>query len=253
MLQPNLTDPSHIVFGGTFDPPHSGHGELVKLVHRRFPSSKVLIVPAFRPVVKVGVEKTLKTSFEHRVEMVKLAWQKEIKAGWVELLDIERNLPVPSYTLRTLQNLQAPERRLSLLLGLDQLRSFHQWFEPGGILRLAGLVVGERLDSSESLTATAVVDPEKTKAGLSKVVQEIGLCLKNLRINGRWNSEDNYYQLDGRANVIHFAGTVLSSVSSTLIRQTVENGKKPPAGSLQPAVLEYIAKHQLYQDAKGSN
>lgn len=52
--------------------------------------------------------------------------------------------PEPSYTVDTLEALQGPGRRLTLLVGVDQWAQFHRWREAERILDLARVAVLSR-------------------------------------------------------------------------------------------------------------
>jgi nicotinate-nucleotide adenylyltransferase len=80
--------------------------------------------------------------FEQRLRMCELAFADLQR---VELSDIERELPQPSLTLRTLQALQArmPGRPLRLVIGSDLLRETSSWHAFEEVEKLAPpLIVG---------------------------------------------------------------------------------------------------------------
>jgi nicotinate-nucleotide adenylyltransferase len=64
----------------------------------------------------------------------------------VEILDIERELPAPNFTLNTLRALSQrhPDAQLRLLIGADILPEAHTWHEFASIERLAPPIVVER-------------------------------------------------------------------------------------------------------------
>lgn len=248
MSQHNSIDPDLIVFGGSFDPPHMGHNELALLAHRRFPEAKLLVVPAFSPVVRQGAAKASHATFGHRLAMTKLAWRREIAQGWLTVSDLEQKLPVPSYTLRTLTSLAKGEKRLALLLGLDQLKSYPQWHQPLAILGMSDLIIGSRLPSSAEIRPPSAIDSGQNP---DAVITEIANCVSALKLTGEWNPETQQYSLDGLDHVIHFAGTVSWPVSSTDIRTLVEAGETVPADWVSEEVAEYFKSHGLYQREKG--
>jgi len=132
---------SQVVFGGTFDPIHRGHLEVIRGLRSEL-GLPVLVVPngtpphRHRPVAS-GAE---------RLHMVQLALS-ELADSLVQVSDIEVRRPGPSYTADTLAELSAgdPERHLLLALGADAARSLPDWERPGRIAELARLVVFDRL------------------------------------------------------------------------------------------------------------
>lgn len=127
------------VFGGCFDPIHLGHLLVADDVRRKLNLNRVLFVPSFQPPHR---QRPL-APYLHRKAMVQAAI-KEVPQ--FALCDIEENLPVPSYTIRTLRELHRlfPGDRIALIIGYDQYRTIKTWFKAEEITRLARLVVISR-------------------------------------------------------------------------------------------------------------
>ena len=223
---------SAIVFGGSFDPPHGGHIELSHLAHSLLPEAQVVVVPAFRPALRVGVDKRNVATWEHRLAMTQAAWRKEQSEGWLTVTDLESRLPVPSYTVRTLQELSELHTDLFLLIGMDQLQSFFQWKEPLSILELAHLVVGGRRS-----------DADPSVPGDTLLVEE---CARSLGLTGRWEEGGRNLRLEGMAHHIQLVGSVTCAASSTAIRKRAAAGEPMPKGWLPPGVIEYLTDHRVY-------
>lgn len=149
------------ILGGSFDPVHNGHLRIAKSFLNSGLVEKLLVLPAPSPPHK----NNLRASFQHRIEMLKLAFQ-----DWtdVEVSDMEERLPVPSYSIQTIQYLQKenPENLYYLCLGEDSLIYFHTWHRYREIVKHVTLLVAERprFDSSviekELLESTIFVDHE---------------------------------------------------------------------------------------------
>jgi len=62
----------------------------------------------------------------HRLQMVRVAIEENYK---MRACDVEFHLPIPSYTVVTLAHLreQYPDREFCLIMGSDNLESFHKW------------------------------------------------------------------------------------------------------------------------------
>jgi nicotinate-nucleotide adenylyltransferase len=106
------------------------------------------------------------TRFEQRCEMVTLATTGQ-PAFRVE--PIEKELPPPSYTARTLAELHArhPEHTFALIVGGDSVHDLPTWFEPATVLRLARLVAvprpGAVLPTAGELAAKVGVPAEQVR------------------------------------------------------------------------------------------
>lgn len=105
----------------------------------------------------------IKTDFEHRYNMLKLAFQE---SDHTKISDLENELPKPSYTLQTIHHLKAkhPSYTFFLCLGEDSLQAFHKWHKYDEILEECTLLVVDRPGSdhtgveSEILEKTIFVD-----------------------------------------------------------------------------------------------
>ncbi|MEO0019298.1 MAG: nicotinate-nucleotide adenylyltransferase [candidate division WOR-3 bacterium] len=127
------------IFGGCFDPIHLGHLLVADDVTRKLKLERVLFIPSFQPPHRPPPL----ASYPHRKAMVKLAISSN---PLFALCDIEENLPVPSYTINTLQELRRffPNDRFYLIIGYDQYRTIKNWYNCDEIIKLARLVVMSR-------------------------------------------------------------------------------------------------------------
>ena len=126
------------VYGGSFDPPHIAHVLAVSAALCVHELERVLIVPTY--VHAFGKQLS---AFEDRLRMCELTFQ-HLRA--VEICSIERDLPVPSRTLHTLQALAArhADLQLRLVIGADILTETHAWHDFASVQRLAPPIVIER-------------------------------------------------------------------------------------------------------------
>lgn len=128
------------IFGGTFDPVHTGHLILAEQCREQATLDEVWFLPSYHPPHK---DEKAVTRFESRCDMIELAI-----AGHptFRLERIEKELPPPSYTAETLAELtrRHPGHDFTLLMGSDQLPDLPAWYQPGRVVEQAGLVVVPR-------------------------------------------------------------------------------------------------------------
>ncbi len=219
-------DPTVILYGGAFDPPHVGHRLLVQRARDRFPKARLWISPTPTPAGAALQHKSPAASYEQRLEMCRLNFAAELKSGSVEISLIEAQLPAPHYTIRTLEHCQknlSPER-WAVLIGLDQLEQFSKWREPIGILRLADLIVVSR-DREDSLVREVFSLAQK----LSLEVEDLG----NDKM--RWRNLSTFiYLLPG----------CVSDAASRDVRNDPNLALKK--GWLAPELADFIQQHGIY-------
>lgn len=128
------------ILGGSFDPIHFGHLLMAQSACETLKLDQVLFIPAFCSPFKTGYKMP---SAKDRLTMVKAA----IKGNDLfSVYDGELRRKGVSYTIDTLKELKGiyPKAKFYLLMGADNLRTFHRWKETAEILRLASLVVLNR-------------------------------------------------------------------------------------------------------------
>lgn len=128
------------VFGGTFNPLHLGHEQMIKALCSLDFVDKVLVIPT-----KIPPHKTVDflASDQDRINMCVLACKKHQKA---EVSDIELSFKDKSYTFNTLIELKKlyPDKKLYLSVGGDMLTSFTSWYRYEDILKMVSLLVFKR-------------------------------------------------------------------------------------------------------------
>jgi nicotinate-nucleotide adenylyltransferase len=126
------------IFGGTFDPIHTGHLIAAQAVKEIRNLDKIIFIPAFISPHKVGTEKL---SALHRLNMVKLA-TKDIP--YFDYSDIEIKRESISYTIDTIRELNKKYYEIELIIGYDNIFHFNTWKEPELVIELTKLVVLKR-------------------------------------------------------------------------------------------------------------
>ena len=140
----NVVQPQMIIFGGTFDPPHDGHVQCVKSALKRFPKSRIVVMPA--AVAPLREEKTKNQyPFEERLTLCQDKFS-QLDTQRIAVSDFERTQPQPNYTYNTLQAWQKiyPEQEVAFLMGLDQFKNLDRWKDYQKLLRQFLLIVARR-------------------------------------------------------------------------------------------------------------
>lgn len=196
------------IYGGTFNPIHSGHLHILREFIRRLSLDRVLLVPTGTPPHKKAPELA---SNEDRLAMCALA-VKEIREVPVEVSRIEFDRRGKSYSADTLTSLKEehPHDELFFLMGEDMFLTVDHWYRPEVICARAALCASPR-----------------SADGLGKLMAQA----KSLKVKfgARCFVED----------IPYFA------VSSTEIREKAARGESL-AGMVPRGVEEYIRSHEIY-------
>jgi nicotinate-nucleotide adenylyltransferase len=133
------------IFGGTFDPIHLGHLITAQSVLELRKLEKILFIPSF-----ISPHKTdqVITEGKHRLKMIELAIEGN---KYFEVSDFEIRKKNISYTVDTLYELSGKNKKIELIIGIDNLLKFGTWKEPDKILKLAKLVVLKRRIGEEKI------------------------------------------------------------------------------------------------------
>lgn len=179
------------LFFGTFNPIHVGHLIIANHVAEFSGLDEVwLVVTPHNPFKK----KSSLLDNHHRLEMVYRATQDYMK---LHPSNIEFDLPQPNYTAHTLAVLEEkyPDKLFSLILGEDNLRSFHKWKNNEVILDRHELYVYPR---TKAETAT--------------------------RQSGGEVAVDQGYPMKNHPKV-HFTEAPMIEISASFIRKSIKEGK----------------------------
>ena len=124
------------IYGGTFNPIHTGHMQAVKFAAEYLQLDKLLLIPAGIPPHKALREDAADGA--QRMAMTKLAAEAMELSCSVEVSDMELQRQGKSYTVDTLRALreQYPDAKLYFFMGTDMFLSFHIWYQPEEIAKL---------------------------------------------------------------------------------------------------------------------
>jgi nicotinate-nucleotide adenylyltransferase len=200
------------VFGGTFDPPHTGHLYIAeKIVADRYADS-ILFMPALNPPHKLNVNYS---SFRHRFNMLNEALKSVHTPDKYKVSSLEKDFAgQPSYTFNTLKYLSAenPGTEYIIIIGADNLLTLHLWYNAEELIRQWNILTYPRKGFEDIRQLYKVWDKD-TADKLASTLLPFELC----------------------------------NISSTIIRDFIRKEKKKPDFLTNP-VYEYIIRNNLYQD-----
>lgn len=230
-----MPSPDHIVYGGTFDPPHQGHIECVETARDRYPEAKISIIPSPSPAGAGGNHKSDLLDFETRWKMTSLAFGPLLSEK-IRLNDIEKNLSAPNYTIHTLQSLQKADQKskFSLLIGDDQFSSFSKWHKAREILGIADLIVIKRGDKDRLSSFTW----EEFGTSLDTKIE-----FDNVHDLKKGPTTAIATDLEAKITILDVN---ICSASSSLLRSTYATGKPVPHGWVPETLHRWILDHSLY-------
>ena len=129
------------IFGGTFDPIHLGHLITAQSVKELRNLEKIIFIPAFISPHKSDVKTS---SPKDRLNMIKIAVES---IPFFDYSDMEVKKGGISYSVDTLRELKEEYSELELIIGYDNIFTFHTWKEPDEIIKLAKIIVLKRKSS----------------------------------------------------------------------------------------------------------
>ena len=164
------------LFGGSFNPVHSEHINIVKAALCDKDIDKVIIMPSNITPAKSG---TLSVPSLKRLEMCRLAFEDIENA---EVSDYEIKKGGISYTCITCKEFKEkfPEDKLYFIMGADMLSSFKDWKNPQEILNSVSPCVCAR-ENEKGLTAAVNAFKKRFGAPL-KILAYTGAKLSSTKI-----------------------------------------------------------------------
>ena len=195
------------IYGGTFAPVHNGHVAAAKAFIDQMQLDILYVIP-----VAIPPHKQIDDGDDpmHRYRMCELAFW-DVEKVFVSDVEIKRG--GKSYTVDTLRELSAPDRRLFLLMGTDMMLTLDQWRESDEIFKLCYPIYARR--ENDPIIEAQIVAKNK------EYLEKHGKIVRRLMID-----------------------TV--ELASTDIRALVQ-GKKPYRHLVPESVAAYIEKRGLYQ------
>jgi len=140
---------SLVLFGGSFDPPHIGHAEIVRALLAELNPDVLVVMPTGTPSHKA---QNLYVPVSDRLKMAKLAFGG---IDGVLVSDYEIQKTEPCFTIDTINWIkkQYPEHDITIAIGSDEANNFDSWRDFDEILTLSSVAVfhrfGEEVNTDE--------------------------------------------------------------------------------------------------------
>ena len=199
------------LFFGTYNPIHVGHLVIANHLANYTELDEVwLVVSPQNPLKK---KDSLLQDY-HRLALVRVAIEDNPK---LKASDIEFSLPKPSYTSNTLAHINEkyPDYSFALIMGEDNLRTFHKWKNYADILKNNQIYVYPRVLTEQE-----------------KEVNEI-----NVEVNN---------ELRNHQNVIMCDDVPVMKISASFIRGAIKE-KKDVSYLLTQPVFKYLTEMHFYE------
>ena len=218
------------LYGGTFDPVHSGHIAVAQRLSAIFTLDEVLFIPAY---VAPHKRVTDVTPALHRYAMLVLATQNEAR---MRVSTIELDAPERPYTFETLSRMQAilgAEAEIFFVMGADSWMEITTWREWEKVLELSNHIVVTRPGYDLSF---------------DRFTNELRERIVDLR--GKRKEEAALEIGKSARATIYLTDAVNTNVSATSIRRSVREGREDAwLPEVPPPVADYIRKYKIYGEA----
>ncbi len=193
------------LYFGTFNPIHVGHLIIANYMAEQTDLDQVWLVVSPKNPLK---QKSSMLTDVHRLTLTRIAVENNPKL-WVS--NIEFDLPRPSYTTHTLAALEDkhPNHSFALIMGEDNLRTFHKWKNYESILGRHKIYVYPRV-----------------------------------RREGESKTPDQFV---GHMN-IELVDAPVMNLSSTQVRQFIKDGRDV-SYMLTPEVHDYVREMHFYENS----
>ncbi|MBQ8780967.1 MAG: nicotinate (nicotinamide) nucleotide adenylyltransferase [Oscillospiraceae bacterium] len=196
------------IYGGSFDPVHNGHVNMVRQMKEKAELDEIIVMPTAISPFKKNMERR-PASAADRLEMCRLAFSD---FPFVTVSGYEISLNEVSYTVNTMRHFCElyPDDRLFFIMGSDMLLSFDRWYCFKEILSMCTLLVASREDMESDIDRLYSKADELSQYGTVKLIR-----------------------------------TEVYEMSSSLIREKIMNNQEITC-YMPENVVKYIAENNVY-------
>lgn len=137
------------IYGGSFDPIHNGHVEIVNTILNQKRVDKVIILPCYQSPFK---ETKSEITDKERLELIKLAFKDREQ---IEIDDSELRAQASSYSYKTVQRYvsEFSHDRIAWILGTDQWEMIEDWKNADYLKEVLHFIVVSRQEQVEQKEA----------------------------------------------------------------------------------------------------
>jgi nicotinate-nucleotide adenylyltransferase len=228
------------LFGGSFDPPHSGHVGIAMAAVERLHLDRILMAPVGRQPLK---RDQVQSPFEDRMIMVQLACagHPQLAASAIDAPRLDGRYNYTYDTLELMRETLSDDDELFCLVGADSLQTLHHWHRAAEALMLAQWIVAAR--PGFTLEALETLLPAGVRAGQPEH-GDGWLCIP---LTGPAPESSPGSAPSG---TIWLLPGLHYEVSATELRaELADNSAGIPQPVLDPQVARYAREHKLYQHA----
>jgi len=218
------------LFGGSFDPIHTGHLAVARAAERRFHLDEIHFIPSGRPPHKPGQHLA---PYPHRFAMVALACAEHPRFV-PSLAEAGRDLGGHEtyYSIETVRHFRQQLRRfgdgLYFLVGADSFLEIPTWKDYEALLLACNFIVASR--PGFRLEALRLVIPPELRARPHPA-----------------GSHPDPRAIELRRSMVYLLDAVESHISATEVRQRIAR-RQSIHGLVPASVEEYICKQNLYRN-----
>ena len=195
------------IYGGSFNPVHNEHINIVRAAKDSLGLDKIIVIPTFISPHKKGI---LCAKARDRLQMCRMAFN-EIEG--VEVSDYEIKRGGVSYSYVTCRHFKKlyPNDELYFIIGADMLESFHLWREPEEVLKCVTLAVCAR-ENGDALKKYIKAFNSRFKREIVEI-NYVGAAVSSTGIRARAALEEDISKLVPNSVKRHIVGGQLYFLS----------------------------------------
>ena len=211
------------IFGGTFNPFHNGHIEIVQYVKDRYDLKKIFFIPSATPPHKSNINLA---PAKDRFEMVKQSLQ-----GFENFFVSDKELirKGPSFTIDTINEFKkeyGPNTFFYLLMGSDVFLDITTWKHKDQIFEAIQIIIMLRGHWKNYNAIVSFIDVNISKGYI-------------------FNEQERMFSHEKKQNIL-ICRVPIINISSTMIRDRIKNNQS--IKNLVPADIEEIIRtKELYK------
>jgi len=134
-----------IIFGGSFDPIHYGHIEIIEKIKYLFPNKKIFIIPTFQNPLKSNCI---------AYSSLRLKWIQDIFKNDSSIIieNYELNKKKPSFTYKTVKYLikNYDIEKIDFIIGQDNFNHLDEWYKIEELKKMIDFVVVSRGNNDDN-------------------------------------------------------------------------------------------------------